>query len=193
MGVDVCAYALLALDRASPSRSFSFQRLPTRIFQKYVCVSACTQKLLTSDFFPPKRCLTSTPRRHRQADVQLSLLYPPSPSFSPFGAACVMLCCFPPASSSTPLRLSVCYPSISLVVNIMYIRTFCDHRNVLYIFDHICTVLKSGWNCTMRIPRLVRRADPLFLPPPCPASSFLPFLLRPICLASSFLSPHYRT
>ena len=120
------------------------------------------------------------------------ITYPTSPSFSSFGAACVM-CCFPPASSSTPLRLSVCYPSISLVVNIMYIRTFCDHRNVLYIFDHICTVLKSGWNCTMRIPRLVRRADPLFLPPPCPASSFLPFLLRPICLASSFLSPHYRT
>ena len=26
-------------------------------------------------------------------------------------------------------------PSISLVVNIMYIRTFCHHLNVLYIFD----------------------------------------------------------
>ena len=40
----------------------------------------------------------------RLADDQLS-----SPSFRSFGAASVMLCCFPPASSSTPLRPSVYY------------------------------------------------------------------------------------
>ena len=39
-----------------------------------------------------------TPRRHRQADGQLSLLYTHSPSFSSFGAAGVKLCCLPPPS-----------------------------------------------------------------------------------------------
>ena len=33
----------------------------------------------------------------------------------------------------------------------------------------------------------VRRAEPLFLAPPCFASSLLLFLVRPLCLASSFL------
>ena len=56
-----------------------------------------------------------------------------------------------------------------------------------YIFDQTCIVLKSGWNSTARMPRLVRRADALFLPPPCHASSFIPFLVRSLCLASSFL------
>ena len=32
-------------------------------------------------------CLRLTPRRHRQAGGQVSQLYPPSPSFSSFGAA----------------------------------------------------------------------------------------------------------
>ena len=61
--------------------------------------------------------------------------YPPSPSFSSFGAAYVMCCSTPPACSSTPLRPSVHYPSISLVVNMMCIQTFCDRLNVHYIFD----------------------------------------------------------
>ena len=39
-------------------------------------------------------CLHLNPRRHRQADGQLSSLYPPSPSFSSFGAACVKLFVF---------------------------------------------------------------------------------------------------
>ena len=57
-------------------------------------------------------------------------------NFSSFGAASVMLCCSaPPACSSTPLRPSVHYPSIMLVANIVCIQTFCDHINVLYIFD----------------------------------------------------------
>ena len=43
-------------------------------------------------------CPRLTPRRHRQADGQFSPLYPPSPSFSSFGAACMKLCCLPPPS-----------------------------------------------------------------------------------------------
>ena len=46
------------------------------------------------------------------------------------------LCCSaPPACLSTPLRPSVPYPSISLVVNIVCIQTFCGHLNVLYILN----------------------------------------------------------
>ena len=98
-------------------------------------MSACTQK-------PPnlrrcwflKRRLTSTPRRHRLADGRLSSLHPPSPSFSSFGAASVMLWCSAPACSGAPLRASVYYQSFS-IVNIMCIQTFCDHLNGIYFFD----------------------------------------------------------
>ena len=46
-----------------------------------------------------------------------------------------MMCCSaPPACSSTPLRPSVHYPSISLVVNLMRIHSFCEHPKALYIF-----------------------------------------------------------
>ena len=82
-----------------------------------------------------KRRLAYTPRRHRLADGQLSSLYPPSPSFSSFGAAYVMCCSTPPACSSTPLRPSVHYPSVSLAVNIIYIQTFCENLHFVYIFD----------------------------------------------------------
>ena len=52
------------------------------------------------------------------------------------GDASLMLCySAPPACSSAPLQPSVQYPSISLVVNIMYIQTFCEHLTVLHIFD----------------------------------------------------------
>ena len=78
----------------------------------------------------------------------------PSPSFSSFGAACAMLCYLPPAFSSTPLRPFEYNASIILIVNISCIRTFCDHLNVLYIFDQTCIVLKSGWSSTARMPRL---------------------------------------
>ena len=53
--------------------------------------------------------LPLTPRRHRQADDQLSSLYPPSTSFSSFGAACVKLCCLPRQKHPYLLsRLSEC-------------------------------------------------------------------------------------
>ena len=49
-------------------------------------------------------CLT--PRRHRQADGQLSPLYPPSPSSSSFGAAFFMLCCLPRWSETSASTVS---------------------------------------------------------------------------------------
>ena len=155
-------------------------------YSKSLYVSACTQNAPNLRCFL-KRRLTNTPRRHRLADGQLSSLYPPSPSFSSFGAASVMLCCSPPASSGTPSRPCVYYSSIIPVVNVTYISGFCYHINVLCIFDQTCIVLKSGWNSKARVPRLVQRTDPPFLLLPCFASSFLPSLLRSLCLASSFL------
>ena len=56
-------------------------------------------------------------------------------SFGSFGAASVMCCIGPPACSSTPLRPSVHYPSVSLAVNIIYIQTFCENLHFVYIFD----------------------------------------------------------
>ena len=99
-------------------------------------MSACTQKTPNLLCWFLTRRLTNTPRPHRLADGQLSSLYPPSPSFSSFGAASVILCCSaPPVSSSTPLRTSVHYPSISLLLNIMCSQTFFNHKIVLYTFD----------------------------------------------------------
>ena len=98
-------------------------------------VSACAQNTPNLRCFL-KRRLTNTPRRHRLTDGQLSSLDRPSPSVSSFGASPVMLCCSaPPAWSSSPLRPSMHYPSTSLVVNIMHIQPFCEHLNILYIFD----------------------------------------------------------
>ena len=94
------------------------------------------RKLRIYEFDVPNDAWRTPPERHRLADGQLSSPYPPSPSFSSFGAASVMLCCSAHlVCSSTPLRPSVNYPSISLVVNIMYIQTFCEHLNVLNNFD----------------------------------------------------------
>ena len=97
------------------------------------------------------------------------------------------MCCFPPAHSSAPLPPSVRYPSIGLVVNIIYFRTFRDHRNVLHIFDQTFIVLESGGSsttaqmppslvlplCLRFIPRRHRQADdqPSPLCPPSPSFS----------------------
>ena len=169
-------------------------------------MSACTQKTQKT---PNLRCwflkrrLTNTPRRHRLADGQLLSLYPPSPKFISFGATSVSLCCsLSPASSNTPLRPSVCHPSISLVVNIMFIRIFCEHLNVLYVFDPTCIVLKSGWSSTACL--VVSPPSLSHSIPPTPPPSRLPDLItlppltkfqrvwRRLCealLSSSFLAP----
>ena len=100
-------------------------------------MSACTQKTPNLPCFL-KRRLTNTPRRDRLADGQLSSLHPPSPSFSSFGAASVIA-----IPLLLPLRedtlTAVCVlPEYNQVVN-MCIRIFCDHLNVLYIFDQTYT------------------------------------------------------
>ena len=163
-----------------------------------MCVPGCTQNT------PNLRCgflihrLAYTPRRHRLADGQLSSLYALSPNFSSFGAAFVMLCCSArPASSSAPLRWSVRYPSVDLVVNIIYIRTIFDHINVLHIFDLTCIVLKSGWSSTRaRMPASSLVLLPCLTPRRWPALTTLPplakfqFVWRRLCdaLLSSSLA-----
>ena len=153
-----------------------------------LCVSACAQKTPNPRCYIIKRHLANTPRRHRLADGQLSSLYPPSPRFSSLGAASVMLCCFPPlASSRTPLRPSVCYQSISLVVNMMYTRVCCDHLNISSIFDPACIVMESGWSSLVRMPRLVV-SPPSLSPshPSTPPPSRWPALITLPPLFSSF-------
>ena len=93
----------------SSFRSFASKGCPSG-YSKSVCVPACTQKTPNLRCCFLKRRLTNTPRCHCLADGRLSSLYPPSPSFSSFGAASVMLCYCPRASSSIPSRPSVYYP-----------------------------------------------------------------------------------
>ena len=100
-----------------------------------MCVPACTQKTPSVRCRFHQRRLTNTPRRHRLGDGQLSSLYPHQVS-ARLAPPLVMLCCSaPPACSRTPLRPSVHYPSISLVVKMMFIQIFRDHLNALYIFQ----------------------------------------------------------
>ena len=66
-----------------------------RIFQKCVCASACTQKTSKLRCWFLKRRLTTTPRRHRLADIQLSYLYPPLPQVSARSAPPLWCCAVP--------------------------------------------------------------------------------------------------
>ena len=101
-----------------------------------MCASASTQRTSKLRCCFLKRRLTNTLRRHCLADCELSLLDAPPPCFSLFVVACVTLCCTAfPACLSTALRPSVHHPSISLVVNMLYIRTFCQYLTVLYRLD----------------------------------------------------------
>ena len=113
---------------------------------------------MLSENSEPTMCFSQTtldekPRRQRLADGQLSSPYTPPLSFSSFGAASVIMHVVPLVLL---LRVHpygrVCYPRIGLVVNMMYIRIFCDHINVIHIFDQTCIVLKSGWSSTMGPP-----------------------------------------
>ena len=54
------------------------------------------------------RWMTNTPRRHRLADGQLSSLYPPSPTFSSFGAASCDIVVFPSSSLVEHTHMAVC-------------------------------------------------------------------------------------
>ena len=136
------------------------------------------------------------PRRHHLADGPLSSLYAPSPSLSSFGAASVMTCrSARPASSSGPCVL----PEDRISRNIIYIRRFCDHINVLHIFDQTCIVWKSGWSSTMGpphrwyssplrlTPRRHRQADGQLSPLYPPSPSFSSFAAA--CVKHCGLAP----
>ena len=119
------------------------------------------------------------PRRHHLADG--SSLYAPSPSLSSFSAASVMLCCSaPPASWRVPLRQSVSYRSTDLVVKIMCIRTFCEHINILHIFESFEVGLELLCHAWLEGPTLSSSALPRFLFPSFPPSSYLPRFLLPL-------------
>ena len=109
-----------------------------------------------------------------------------------------MLCCsVPAASSNAPLRQSVRYPNIGLVVNKIYIRIFCDHINVLQVFDQTCIVVKSAWNSNAAPgskgrPSLPSSALPCFFLPSFPPPSYLlRFLLPPMLRFYPSLPPVY--
>ena len=109
-----------------------------------VCVRLRTEDPNPRSFFC-ERGLTGTRRRHHLDGGRRSPTYPPSPSLSSFGAASVVMCCSArPASSSAPSVL----PVDRIGRNIIYAALFCDHINVLHIFDQICIVLKLGWRST---------------------------------------------
>ena len=80
---------------------------PTCIILKSGRISTARMpRLIVSSFVLPN----NTPQRRRLADGDLSSPYLPSSSFTSFDAASVMLCCSPPAPSSTRLcttRVSV--------------------------------------------------------------------------------------
>ena len=70
---------------------------------------------------------------HRLAVGQLSSPCPPSPSFRLFGAASVMLCCFPPASPSTPLRPYMYYfLEEALFINLVKVSQNCIYPYISY-------------------------------------------------------------
>ena len=130
-------------------------------------MSGCTQKAPNLRFCFLKRLLTNTPRRHRLADGQLASPHPPSPSFSSFGSASVVLCCFSPTLSNTALPMVLLYHGINRVP--FPSRSSCT----LYLL----------FSC-------VRRADlPCFLPTSLPPSSPLPRFLLPSLLHILHLGP----
>ena len=97
----------------------------------------------------------------------------------------MLRCSALPASSSAPLRQSVRYLRIALIVNMIYTRTFYDHINVLHIFDETCIVLTSRFNSnavpgSKGRPPLPSSALSRFLLPSFPPSSYLPLFLFPL-------------
>ena len=106
---DIQVYSYIGIADKMPAHTHSFSSLaskgsPADIRKVCVCPPAL-RKLRTYRPFPPKQCLTNTPRSRRLAECQLSSLYSPSPSFSSCGAASVILCCFLPASSNMALPI----------------------------------------------------------------------------------------
>ena len=89
-------------------------------------------------------------QRHQLADGPLLLLCAPS-SLRSCGAASVVMCCSSsPASSSAPSVL----PEDRMGRNIIYVRPFCDHMNILHIFDQTCIVSTLSWRSRTGLPDL---------------------------------------
>ena len=97
---------------------FASEGFPSRYSK--VCVRMSSEKLRTYDVvFANKLHLTNTPRRHGLADRWPALITLRTPKFQVVRRRLCddVLCSARLASSSAPLRPSVHYPSISLVVN----------------------------------------------------------------------------
>ena len=149
--------------------------LPQRIFEKCVCPLALI-KLRTYDFFPLKRCLTNTPRRHRLPDGQLSSPYPPSPSFSSFVATSVM-CYFLLPRQTRPYRCSsitrVSFSSHSE----LYPLTIQLRSRGRHSLRHAS--LPPSFPSSLVLSTSLPPSFPVSLPPPCLVSSALPRFLSP--------------
>ena len=128
-----CAHKRCSVWSLAPKgfpRSLASKGFPSG-YSKSVCVRLHSENseptILISQTTPDEH-----PRRHRLADGQLSSFYPASPRFSSFGAASVM-CCSAPACSSTPLRQSVHYPSMSCkYINSVYFNILWTSKCPLY-------------------------------------------------------------
>ena len=101
------------------------------------------------------------PQRHQLSDGPFLWLCAPSPSLRSCDAASVVMCCSArPASSSAPSGL----PEDRIGRNIIYIRPFCDHINVLYIFDKPCIVSTLNWRSRTGPPDLFSSLVSVSLP-----------------------------
>ena len=145
-----------------------------------VCACVCPLSLRSSE---PTRWFSQMtpdehPRRHHLADDPLSLCAP-SPSLSSFGAvSVVMRCSARPTSSSAPSGL----PEDRIDRIIRYIRRFCDHVNVLHIFDQTCIVSTIGWKSTTGPPHLFSSSlVPVSPPDPTAKAMASSHLFTPLC------------
>ena len=82
------------------------------------------------------------PQRHQLADGPLLLLCALSPSLRSCAAASVVMCC---SARSASLSAPSVLPEDQIGRNILYIRLFCDHINVLHIFDRTYIVSTLSW------------------------------------------------
>ena len=133
------------------------------------------RKLETYDFVFSKRCLTNISRRHRLADGQLSSPYPPSQSFSSFGAASV-LCCFLPDLSNTALPMLLYYKQSIVFKSLELHPLFFSFVRRVNPVSLRPASLPSSLPSSFVLSGSLPPSFPASLPLPWLASSFLPFL-----------------
>ena len=91
------------------------------------------------------------PRRHHLADGPLSsppCRWPTLITLTKFELVWRRLCDDVLFRSSCLLSAPSVLPEDRIRRNIIYIRRFCDHINVLHVVDQTCMVLKSCWRST---------------------------------------------